>query len=88
MDSVDLFAPGPSFPLYVRQFGSDESQARRLVDHVRAWDVAGRPSTDGLRVRAYRQEAEPVPLEEGDIVIEKRWTRLVLDWPGGAQLNP
>ena len=88
LNYCDLFVPGPSFPLYVRQFGSDESLARRLVDHVRAWDAAGRPSTDGLCVRAYRQEAEPVPLEEGDIVIEKRWTRLVLDWPNDAQLNP
>jgi protein-L-isoaspartate(D-aspartate) O-methyltransferase len=81
VDYSELFAAGPSFPLFVRQFGADEALARRLVDHIRAWDGAGRPSTGGLRVRAYRREAAWVPLSEGDIVIEKRWTRFVLDWP-------
>jgi protein-L-isoaspartate(D-aspartate) O-methyltransferase len=85
LDYNELFTPGPSFALFVRQFGTDESLAQRLVTHVRAWDVAGRPSTDGLRVRAYRRGADCVPLEEeGAIVVEKRWTRLMLDWPTDA----
>jgi len=83
----ELSAPGPSFPLYVRQFGTDEGLARRLVGHVRAWDAAGRPSTDGLRVRAYRREAECVPPQgKGSVVVEKQCTRLVLDWPDETQL--
>jgi hypothetical protein len=77
-----LFAPGPAVPLFVRQFGTDETPARRLVDHIRAWDAAGRPSTDRLRVRAYRRETGRGPLgEENGIVIEKRSTWLVLAWP-------
>jgi protein-L-isoaspartate(D-aspartate) O-methyltransferase len=76
----DLFVPGPSFHLFVRQFGADEAPARRLVDHVRAWDAAGRPSTDRLRVCAYpRVDGAPSQVVRG-IVIEKKWTRLVLDW--------
>ncbi|MBN1137754.1 MAG: methyltransferase, FxLD system [Anaerolineae bacterium] len=78
----ELFAPGPSFPLFVRQFGTDEGLARRLIDHIRAWDAANRPSTKRLRVRAYRLETERVPPEgKGSIVVEKQWTQLVLDWP-------
>ena len=71
----------------MRQFGADGALARRLVDHVRAWDAAGRPSTGRMRVRAYRRETDGVSLEEeGGIVVEKRWTRLVLAWPTGALL--
>jgi len=83
VDYSELFASGPSFTLFVRQFGADEVLARRLVDHIQAWDAAGRPSTDGLRVRAYKRERDPVPRGEDGIVVEKRWTRLVLDWPTG-----
>jgi protein-L-isoaspartate(D-aspartate) O-methyltransferase len=85
IDYSELLVPGPSFPLFVRQFGADQVLARRLVDHIRAWDAAGRPSTDRLRVRAYRKEAGCVPFEkQEEIVVEKRWTRLVLDWPSVA----
>ena len=77
----ELFAPEPSFLLYVRQFGADEALARRLVEHIRAWDAAGRPSTEGLRVRACPMDTGYVPASKGEIVVEKRWTRLVLDWP-------
>jgi protein-L-isoaspartate(D-aspartate) O-methyltransferase len=80
LDYNDLFAPGPSFALHVRQFGTASSLARRLIVPVQAWEAAGRPASDGLRVRAYRRDAGHVPAE-GEIVVEKRWTRLVLDWP-------
>jgi hypothetical protein len=83
-DYHELFAAGPSFPLFVRQFGADEALARRLVDQIRAWDAAGRPSTGELRVRAYRGEAACVPLGEDEIVMERRWTRFVLGWSKAA----
>jgi hypothetical protein len=86
VDYGELFVSGPSFPVFVRQFGADEALARRLIDHIRTWDAAGRPSTGGLRVRAYRRETGCVPLRDNEIVIEKRWTRLVLDWPNDTQL--
>jgi protein-L-isoaspartate(D-aspartate) O-methyltransferase len=76
----DWFAPGPSFELFVRQFGEDGSLATRLIAQIQAWDAAGRPSSDGMRIRAYRRDCDIVP-SEGEIVVEKRWTKLVLDWP-------
>lgn len=35
----------------------------------------------GLRVRAYPLDREYAP-SANEIVIKKRWTQLVLDWPG------
>jgi protein-L-isoaspartate(D-aspartate) O-methyltransferase len=79
---LELYIPGPPFPLFVRQLGPDESPARRLVARVRDWDAAGRPSSAGMRVRAYRQGVTDIPpTGEGEIVVEKGWTRLLLDWP-------
>jgi protein-L-isoaspartate(D-aspartate) O-methyltransferase len=85
-------APGPAlassrdeqpFELIVRRCGAAEGEAlaRRLIEHVTAWDAAGRPSTQGMRIRAYPAEADYAPAPD-EIVIPKRWTRLVLDWPG------
>jgi protein-L-isoaspartate(D-aspartate) O-methyltransferase len=75
-----------SFSLYVRQFGPDESLAQRLVERIRAWHAAGRPSTEGLRLRAYSKDVDYAP-GEGEFLLERRWTRLVLDWPE-ARKNP
>lgn len=70
----------PSNALSVRRFGPDEGMARRLIEYLQAWDAAGRPSTAGLRIRAYPRDAasEPSPNE---VVVAKPHTRLVLDWP-------
>jgi protein-L-isoaspartate(D-aspartate) O-methyltransferase len=75
-DGENLSQP---FELFVRAYGPDEALAHRLVEHVAAWDAAGRPSTRGLRIRALPRDAEYLP-SGGEVVIEKRWTRLVLDW--------
>jgi protein-L-isoaspartate(D-aspartate) O-methyltransferase len=81
----DLYTPGPPFALFVRQFGTDEALAQRLIARIRAWDAAGRPSSEGMRIRAYPQASEHVPPKvEGEIRVEKRWTQLVLDWPQHA----
>jgi protein-L-isoaspartate(D-aspartate) O-methyltransferase len=73
--------PEPPRPLdlLVRDFGPDETAGRRLSEHVRAWDAAGRPSSDKLRIRAYPQPGE-YPPGPHEAVVEKQWTRLVLDW--------
>ena len=73
--------PGGSetFELFVRSFGPGTELARRLVEQVRAWDAAGRPSSNGLRVRAYPKDTDYVPSTD-EFVVRKRWTQLVLDW--------
>ncbi len=67
------------FELFVRQFGADDALAQRLVSQIRAWDAAGRPSSERLRVRAYPREATPALLNP-EFMIEKTWTRLAIEW--------
>ena len=68
------------FALFVRQFGSDASVAHRLITQIQAWDAAGRPSSDEMRVRAYPKDSE-YGSAEGEYVIDKQWTKLVIEWP-------
>jgi len=68
------------FELHVRGFGGDAETARRVCRHAQAWDAAGRRGTDGLRIRALPLDVGGAPAA-GEHVIDKRWTRLVLDWP-------
>lgn len=68
------------FMLFVRQFGPDETIAKRLVSQIQAWSAAGRPSSEGMHIRAYRVNSAHTP-SEGEYVIEKPWTKLVLEWP-------
>ncbi len=70
------------FELHVRTFG-DGALDDRLRQHVRSWDGAGRPSSSGLRIRALPIDAAYSP-DAAEQVVEKRWTRLVLDWPREA----
>jgi protein-L-isoaspartate(D-aspartate) O-methyltransferase len=69
-----------AFELHLRTFGPDDALAQRLVDHLQTWHAAGRPSTDGLRVRAYPADSDYVPAPR-EIVMRKRFSLLVLDWP-------
>ncbi len=68
-----------TFELFVRSFGPGTELARRLVEQARAWDAAGRPSSNGLRMRAYPKDTDYVPSTD-EFVVRKRWTQLVLDW--------
>jgi protein-L-isoaspartate(D-aspartate) O-methyltransferase len=67
------------FDLMVRRFGLDETLAHQLTERVKAWDAAGRPSTERLRIRAYPPNAGYVP-HANETVVQKQWTQLVLDW--------
>jgi protein-L-isoaspartate(D-aspartate) O-methyltransferase len=62
--------------LTVHAYGND-SVADDLVAHVRAWDAAGKPGTEGLRIDAY---PAGVPVPDGEVVLEKGECRLVLSW--------
>ncbi len=68
-----------TFELFVRSFGSGTGLAGHLVEQVRVWDAAGRPSSNGLHIKAYPENADYVP-STNEFVIRKRWTQLVLDW--------
>ena len=76
--SEELDRPQTS-ELFVRSFGLGAELANRLVDQVIAWDAAGRPSSEGLRIRAYPKDTDYVPSTD-EFVVGKRWTQLVLDW--------
>jgi protein-L-isoaspartate(D-aspartate) O-methyltransferase len=79
MDINNLFASDSPFRLYVRHFGVDASLAQRLIAQVNAWDAAGRPAFGDLRIRAYLKDAD-YALAEGELVVEKEWSRIVLAW--------
>jgi protein-L-isoaspartate(D-aspartate) O-methyltransferase len=68
-----------AFELFVRNFGPDDTLARRLIEQVIAWDAAGRPSNEGLRIHVYPLDTDYVSSENVSVVT-KRWTRLVLNW--------
>ena len=71
--------PRKPFELFVRQFGPNLQPAEQLASHVRAWEAAGRPGQEGLRVRVYSgRDYRPAPDEA---VVPKRDTQLVFDWP-------
>jgi protein-L-isoaspartate(D-aspartate) O-methyltransferase len=71
------------FPLFIRQFGGDESLVQRLVRGIRDWDRAGRPDSTGLRVRVFPPDSTVQP-GPGEYAVDKKWTRMILDWPKEA----
>ncbi|MDQ5854177.1 MAG: methyltransferase, FxLD system [Chloroflexota bacterium] len=71
--------PPPSFELLVRSFGPDVGLAERMIEQIRAWDAAGRPDEEQLRIRVNGHDSAYVP-SASESVVEKRWTRIVLNW--------
>jgi hypothetical protein len=68
------------FPLFVRQFGPDESATRRLLSRIQAWKNAGSPTANNMSIRAYLKDSLYKP-SGGEIVLKKQWTKLVIEWP-------
>jgi protein-L-isoaspartate(D-aspartate) O-methyltransferase len=64
--------------IVIRRHGRDET-AVRLSATVRAWDAAGRPTLEQLRIRAYPLD-HPGQGSHGQHVLTRPCTRLVLDW--------
>lgn len=77
-DNPDRTGETP-FELFVRDYGPHEALARHLIEQIKAWDAAGRPGTERLRIRAYPRDTD-YRSAVNEIVVEKNWTRLVLDW--------
>jgi len=66
-----------SFELDTHGYGPDGDRlAADLAVRIRAWDSAGRPTTEGLRVTAYPRNT---PDLGGGIVIDKVHTRFVIN---------
>ena len=91
-DSLSLFAHSASqtaspqkhddpgtMELNIRNYGPSPAVGQRLVDQVLAWDAAGRPSSEGLHIRAYPYNADYVP-SAGEFVVHKERTQIVLHW--------
>ncbi len=80
-----LVRPDPAtdvdrFDLRVQTFGPEaDDLALRLAAHVHAWEAGGRPSTTGLRIRAYPQPADG-DNDQTSIRIDTHHARLLLDW--------
>jgi protein-L-isoaspartate(D-aspartate) O-methyltransferase len=75
---ADATAPADAWA--VRRFGPDGRLSQRLLGQLEAWEAAGRPSTSGLRIRAYPPGATYGSAAHA-VVITKQHTELVLDWP-------
>jgi protein-L-isoaspartate(D-aspartate) O-methyltransferase len=69
------------FSLYIRQFGPDKSIAERLAEEIRTWKAAGSPPSEMMKIRVYRGDSDYQP-SEGEVVLGKQWTKLVIEWPG------
>jgi len=69
------------FGLAIRNFGAGHQSAYRLVDLLHSWDQAGRPSSRGLRIRAYAKDSSPATTPSA-LIIHKPRTHLMLDWEG------
>jgi protein-L-isoaspartate(D-aspartate) O-methyltransferase len=61
-----------------------DALADRLQRLLTEWDTSGRPRDADLEIRAYPR-ARGVEIEEGDVVVDQRWSRFVLNWKRAAQ---
>jgi len=77
--SSEQLGDSQTLELFIRSYGSGTELTRRLVEQARAWDAAGRPSSNGLHIRAYPKDTDYIPSVD-EFVVCKRWTQLVLDW--------
>jgi protein-L-isoaspartate(D-aspartate) O-methyltransferase len=84
-DGIAVLAtlPGPEETpdLVALGYGPDGDRlAAELAGHIRAWDAAGRPDSEGLRIDAYPRST-PDSVLAGRLVLDKRHTRMAISWP-------
>jgi len=72
-----LVASDLPFALFIRQFGANDSITQRLITEIQAWNAAGRPALENIR--AYPRNSQYMP-SKNEVVIERQWTRLILEW--------
>jgi protein-L-isoaspartate(D-aspartate) O-methyltransferase len=77
----------PLFAVDVLGYGPSGAQhAGELAGLLAAWDAAGRPATSQLRLRVYSRDAH-VDLAPGEVLLQKRWSQLIVDWPAGPVVS-
>jgi protein-L-isoaspartate(D-aspartate) O-methyltransferase len=59
-----------------------EPVAMRLVTLVTEWAQAGRPLDADVEIRACPRSTSS-PAGEGEVAVDRRWTRFLLSWPRG-----
>jgi hypothetical protein len=74
------------FELCVRTSPAGDALAAELIERVRQWHAAGRPGDADWRIRAYPRD-RPIVAAPGELVIDERWTRFVLDWRSQPPAN-
>ncbi len=73
----ELDRPEDLVPLSIVSFRAEPELVDRMHSHLDAWERAGRPRTDALRIFAY-PKGQNVSLSPEARVLEKRWTTLVI----------
>lgn len=76
-----LRLPETDPPRYgLRVYGDQgEALAQRLIEHMRAWEAAGCPGGERIRVRVFPEEASVQPAP-GEILVPKLWNQLLVRW--------
>jgi len=69
----------PPFSLYVRSYGPDDTLAHKYIGLINAWDAAGRPGFERLRIRAMPLDNDDIPMPNEHVLIRPS-IRLVLTW--------
>ena len=65
------------FEILVRSYGPDRGVAERLVEHISAWEAAGRPSISDIRITVLPMDT-PYQPANNEIMVPKRWNKLVV----------
>jgi len=73
-------ADEPAFELWIRAYGQHAGLTQHLHELLVAWDGAGRPGLERLRIRIYPQAATAIPAGAGR-TIPKPWSHWIVDWP-------
>jgi protein-L-isoaspartate(D-aspartate) O-methyltransferase len=78
---IDMFNPEDNVPfeLYVRNFGPGTNAAERMLQYVRIWDQAGKPTSLRWKIRAIPAETEYHPAD-GEFLVNKPWTNLIINY--------
>ena len=64
-------------PLSIVNFRAEPELVERMHSHLEAWERAGRPRTDALRISAYPKDRRAQVTSDAR-VLERRWTTLVI----------